>query len=192
MFEDETRENEIELSGRQNFKVNVFYVICDGLARELKRRLESYSKVESTFKCFFTNDDNIIDESLTNLSAKYQGDIEIANLKEEFPHFQILCNNTNSETVYQKLEQAQSVRSTFPNIITLLEIYLTISLSNASAERSFSTLKRIKNYLRSTMGQTRLDALSLLYIENKNMDNIDSDAIIKDFALKKARKKYIY
>lgn len=145
IFENETRENEIELKGRQNFKVNVFYVICDGLAQELQRRLESYSELESTFKCFFTNDDKLIDESLTNLSAKYQGDIETANLKEEFQHFQILCNNTNSESINQKFEQAQSVRSIFPNIITLLEIYLTIPLSNASAERSFS-LKRIKNY----------------------------------------------
>ena len=126
--------------------------------------MKSYSEIKSTFKCFFTNNNNIIDKFLANLSAKYQGDIETANLKEEFQPFQILCNNTNSETIDQKLKQTQCVRSTFPNIITLLEIYLTIPLSNASAERSFSILKRIKNYLRSTIGQTKLSALSLLYI----------------------------
>jgi len=46
MFEDETRENKI---GHQNFKVNEFYIICDGLAQELKRRLALYSEVEFTF-----------------------------------------------------------------------------------------------------------------------------------------------
>lgn len=69
VFEDETRENEIELSGCQNFKVNVFYVICDGLAQELKRRLESYSEVESTFKCFLQTMTTSSMEPLTNLSA---------------------------------------------------------------------------------------------------------------------------
>jgi len=110
------------LSGCQNFKVNEFYIICD-LAQDLKRRLALYSEVEFTFKCFITNDDNIINESLANLFAKYQGNIEIAKFKKEFQHFRILCNNTNVEIVYQKLKQAQDIRSTFPNIIILLGIY---------------------------------------------------------------------
>ena len=176
---------------RVNFKINVFYVVCDSLVHDLRRRLESYSEVESTFKCFFINDQNIIDDSLEKLSVKYQGDIKSSNLREEFQHFQILCKNSNSVTINQKFKLAQSVRSIFPNIITLLEIYFTIPLSNTFAERSFSALKRVKNCLRSTMGKNRLDALSLLNVESDSMDNIDADSLIKDFALKEARRKYI-
>ena len=86
VFADETRDNETELRGRENFKINVFYVVCDSLVQDLRRRLESYSEVESTFKCFFTNDQNIIDDSLEKLSVKYQGDIESSNLREKFQH----------------------------------------------------------------------------------------------------------
>jgi len=42
---------------------------------------------------------------------------------------------------------------------------LTIPISIASAERSFSKLKLIKSYLRSTMSQQRLKELALLSIE---------------------------
>ena len=174
MFAGETRNNETEYRGRDDSKMNVFYVVCDSLVQDLRRRLESYSEVEPTFKCFFTNDQNIIDDSLEKLSVKYQGDIESSNLREEFQHFQILCKNTNSDTINQTFELAQSVRSTFPDFITLLEIYFTIPLSNTFAERSFSALKRVKNCLRSTMGQNRLDELSLLNVESDSMDNIST------------------
>jgi hypothetical protein len=44
---------------------------------------------------------------------------------------------------------------------------MTIPISVASAERSFSKLQLIKNYLRSTMSQERLSGLATLSIEHK-------------------------
>ncbi len=49
-----------------------------------------------------------------------------------------------------------NLKSFFPNIFILLSIFLTVPLSSAEGERSFSCLKRIKSDLRTTMGQTRL------------------------------------
>jgi hypothetical protein len=48
------------------------------------------------------------------------------------------------------------VHDLFPNVIVALRIYLTLPSSNASGERSFSCLKRVKNQLRSTQKQERL------------------------------------
>ena len=70
VFAGETRNNETEYRGRDDSKMNVFYVVCDSLVQDLRRRLESYSEVEPTFKRFFTNDQNIIDDSLEKLCVK--------------------------------------------------------------------------------------------------------------------------
>lgn len=60
-------------------------------------------------------------------------------------------------------------------------MYLSTALTNCSGERSFSALKRIKNYLRSTTSN-RLNALYLLNIENELLQNLDYSDIINEFA----------
>jgi len=53
-------------------------------------------------------------------------------------------------------------------------IMLTISISVASiTEKSFSKLKIIKIYLRSTMSQQKLNELTLLSIEKKMLNEIN-------------------
>jgi hypothetical protein len=55
----------------------------------------------------------------------------------------------------------------YPNIFVAYRILFTIPITVASAERSFSKLKLLNNYLRSTMSQERLNGLASLYIEKK-------------------------
>ncbi|CAF3312561.1 unnamed protein product, partial [Rotaria sp. Silwood2] len=49
----------------------------------------------------------------------------------------------------------------FPNIKVLLRIYATLPVTTATGERSFSTLKLVKTYLRSTMSENRLNGLAM-------------------------------
>ena len=60
----------------------------------------------------------------------------------------------------------------FPNAFIVYRIMLTIPITVASAERSFSKLKLIKSYLRSTMSQQRLNRLALLSIEKRYVKSI--------------------
>ena len=45
--------------------------------------------------------------------------------------------------------------------------------TNAVSERSFSALKRVKTYLRSTIGEGRLNHLMLLHVPKELVDGID-------------------
>ena len=54
------------------------------------------------------------------------------------------------------------------------------------AERSFSKLKLLLNYLRSTMSQERLNGLATLCIEKLLLDQIDLNTIIDDFVSRNA------
>ena len=46
----------------------------------------------------------------------------------------------------------------------------------------------LQNHLRSFVGQKRLNSLALLSIENKPLEKVDTDDIVKSFALSKSRK----
>ena len=61
----------------------------------------------------------------------------------------------------------------FPSINKLLHIILTLPVSVASAERTFSTLRRLKTWLRSQMGEERLTGLALLHTHADIPLNID-------------------
>ena len=80
-------------------------------------------------------------------------------------------------------------KDVFCNLQIAIQLLLTLSTSVASCERSFSKLKLIKNYLRTTMSQDRLKALAILSVESEIADQIDMDDIISEFARQKARKK---
>jgi len=68
----------------------------------------------------------------------------------------------------------------FPNVRIVLQICATRSSTTASNERSFSALKRLKTYLRSTMLAERLNGLALM---NVHQDiEIPTDIIIDNFA----------
>ncbi|CAI6346192.1 unnamed protein product [Macrosiphum euphorbiae] len=69
----------------------------------------------------------------------------------------------------------------FPNIHSLLTIMATLPVTTATAKRSFSTLRRLKTYLRNNMGETRLTGLALLNIY-QNVD-LNVEKIIDRFAM---------
>jgi hypothetical protein len=55
-------------------------------------------------------------------------------------------------------------QTTFPVIHSLLRILATLPVTTASSERSFSTLRRLKTYLRNTTSEDRLNGLALLQV----------------------------
>lgn len=60
----------------------------------------------------------------------------------------------------------------------LYKIALTIPVASASAERSFSVLKRVKTYLQFPMGQQRLNGSAILAIECDLSKSVDFDSVV--------------
>ncbi|KAK2362136.1 zinc finger MYM-type protein [Trifolium repens] len=80
----------------------------------------------------------------------------------------------------------------FPNTFIAYRILLTIPVTVASAERSFSKLKLLKSYLRSTMLQERLNGLVMIAIENDLLENIQYEELVDEFASKNARRENFF
>jgi hypothetical protein len=58
-----------------------------------------------------------------------------------------------------------NLKTVLTETFNLVNIICTMPMSTSECERCFSTLKRIKTFLRSTMTEDRLNALAVLSIE---------------------------
>ena len=74
----------------------------------------------------------------------------------------------------------------FPGILSMLRVLGTLPMTSCTVERSASTLRRIKTWLRSSMAQKRLNSLALMHV-HKDI-TIDREAIIDRFARKHPRR----
>lgn len=70
----------------------------------------------------------------------------------------------------------------YPNFYKLLSLSLTIPISSATCERSFSAMRKIKNWLRTSMNQDRFSNLSLIYIERDISNELSNEKILDKFA----------
>lgn len=119
--------------------------------------------------------------------------IQFLNILEN-PLYSSKINRDNDakmsvELQYYILINENGFKPVFPNIEIALRIYLSMMVTNCSGERSFSKLLLIKNRLRSSLVQEKLNHLTMMSIENEIMRNMDTSSLINDFAQMKARKK---
>ncbi|XP_008179863.1 uncharacterized protein LOC103308380 [Acyrthosiphon pisum] len=69
--------------------------------------------------------------------------------------------------ISQSYDEICDIGKSFEEIKSVIERVLVIPVSSASAERSFSSMRRIKTYLRTSMTTTRLHNLALISIERE-------------------------
>ena len=72
---------------------------------------------------------------------------------------------------------------------TVTAIVCTIPVTTATGERTFSALKYRNNYLRSTMGEQRLNGLAHLFI-NRDIE-LDYNLVIDEFGKGNRRLKFV-
>ena len=66
-------------------------------------------------------------------------------------------------------------------VVRLIKLFYTIPVTTSTAERTFSALRRLKTYLRTTMSQARLNHTMSLYVHKDRTDKIDLDEIANSF-----------
>uniref|UniRef100_H2YAF9 TTF-type domain-containing protein n=1 Tax=Ciona savignyi TaxID=51511 RepID=H2YAF9_CIOSA len=183
-LEEQSRSEGTSLDSSSRFKVESYLLIIDQILLSMKTRIAAYDHFSFVAR-FKTMTNSEIQESAKTLLHHYSNDLE-ESLPEEMIHFSALLkqHNFNRECSIE----IQNLMSAFPNVSVVLRIYLCLMISNCSGERSFSVLKRVKNHLRSSMSQQRLNSLALLCIENEILTNVDTRDVIKSFALTKSRK----
>lgn len=201
-FFDEMAKDERIDDSETYFKINVFYQCLDIFISQLEQRFQSLFKINASFKILQPKNiislpEEILKSKALKLVNKYRTD-----LSDDFCNQLIsmkLCLGTEITKLQSIKELAElilikftSVSSNFSEVITACLLFLTLPVTVATAERSFSKLKLIKSYLRNSMSQERLADLAIMSIEKNELQNLKSspnmEKLINAFAEKKARK----
>lgn len=198
-FQYEQRD-EVLLDPKINYKVEFFFRILDQTLTSLKNRFEELKTLDDVFGFFssklFSYPKDELMKHCKDLHLKLKDDsrnetdIDGIDLYNEINALKLHFLENQSSDPHTLLQYlfTNDLISTFPNTAIALRILLTLPVSVASGERSFSKLKIIKKYLRSTMHQQRLSNLSIVSIEHEILDSLDTRQLIADFANIKARK----
>ncbi len=88
---------------------------------------------------------------------------------------------TNVRTIAEGMSQSEMFKRTLGEVHKVLKLYFTFPVTTATAERLFSSLKRIKTFLRNSMTQSRLNNLFILYIHPTRTEDLDLSQIAKEF-----------
>lgn len=195
---DYGRGKEAQLSPAQKFRVENFLPVIDQFVVSMKQRLAAYTRICSLFSFLRSLDAMTaveIEQAAAKLVNTYSEDLDMTLGIElvQFSEFAKIFVNDKADQISHehflyKLIIEKGVQDTFPNVETVLRLYLVLMVSNCSGERSFSKLKLIKNRLRTSMAQERLNHLTLMSSEHDILRQISFDDVIHDFANKKARK----
>ena len=93
--------------------------------------------------------------------------------------------NSTSVTFQDCLKYLQSLsgaqRSFYIKVCVLVRLILVMPATNAVSERSFSSIRRLKSYLRSTIDQSRLNHVMILHLNKEKVDSLDLDVIGNEF-----------
>lgn len=177
----------------------MFYKSLDIAISQLRNRSNSLREICDSFRVLTpdvlmnANDDELFEMGQL-LHHKYSNDIS-DTFSNELVQFR-QCFRQDLQNLHTVMDlanfivvQNSSSWSSFSKIVTACFLFLTIPVTVATAELSFSKLKLIKNYLRNAMLQDRFSSLAIISIENATARNLDVNNLIKKFACAKARKK---
>ena len=139
-----------------------------------------------------------------SFAAMYAKDLNLVRLRIQLCMLPDLLRTANEEhelcvvkkvtsigTIVELFNTCSYSKTMLREVSRLLRIFLTVPMASASAERRFSALRRLKNYLRTTMSQKRLNHLILLHTHKDRTDLLEiSDIACQFVSVNERRENY--
>ena len=80
------------------------------------------------------------------------------------------------------------MRNIYKNVLKLIQLYVTIPISNATAKRSFSCFRRLKNFVTNRLTQEHLNHRMFLHAHKDGLDRLDLSVICQQFIVANDRR----
>ena len=115
--------------------------------------------------------------TMTDAAQSYPG-VDIARLAVQLPMFRSSFEYSSVEEAVSALQSSShEIKQLFCEVEQLLRLLLVLPASSCEAERSFSSLRRLKTYLRSTMTQSRLNSIVVLHVYQQELMTVPLERV---------------
>ena len=172
------------MTASSHFKTSLYFPVVDQFIVEMNERFNHSNSIvmKGITTCSPSSSAFLTFENMKPFSFIYG--IDVVTLEIEVALFsKSFATLSNSIKTMTELGYLHSCLPAYQNLYDTVQIALTIAVTSAECERSFSSLKRIKTRLRTTMGEDCLSDLAILSIEKDIVSHIlDYDEVITDFA----------
>ncbi len=170
------------------WRVSLYNVFVDHLVQEITDRVMKNEDRFSAQLLLPPRLNELQDKQVSAIFDTFTDDLDTTPdaFKGEVRRWRVRWSDPNvakPSTLVDTLDKTSSVA--YPGIYRALSVLVTIPATSVSCERSFSSMRRIKTYLRSTMTGDRLSSLGILNI-HRDVD-VDVEEIINRFASMKCR-----
>ena len=140
------------------------------------------------------------ENELTQVCSIYNGDVERYSLEAQLPLLRPAAIALEFElknfTVYDLIKLFQALdysrKIAMSEVIKAAKILLVMPATNAISERSFSAMKRVKTYLRSTTTDNRMNHLMLLHVQKERVDNTSLIDVAHEFVERVDSRKQVF
>jgi hypothetical protein len=178
------RENFISENPEIHFKCSTYIPFLDYLIESMDARFNQRLIDVMTFKGLIPANLNMYDDEniikATKIYAQNLHDDTSSTIRVElFIQREQWSQNTipKPNSAVYSLSHCTNLQ---PNIKILLQLFTTLTVTSSAPERTFSALNRLKNYLRSTISENRLNGLAMANVNKK--EQFDESKIITEFA----------
>jgi len=122
------------------------------------------------------------DIDLTRLKVQLQMMPDLIRTRNQLPTNLVPIKKvTNVRTICDVMNDVSVSKDMLSQVHRLLKIFYTIPVTSSTAERTFSALRRLNTFLRSTMTQPRLNHAMLLYVHKERTDQLNINIIARSF-----------
>lgn len=178
----------------EDFFRKSYFEVFDQLLMSLKSRFNNESaQFFKSLERFTLGQSDDIDK----IVQFYVNDFDRERLLSDRDMFLQLMKRQNESAkslggIVDFLQKFEWIRGLIPEFVRFVRLVVVIPGSSCSNERSFSVLRRLKSYMRSTMLQDRLNSIAILHIYRDMTDKIDLQKLLNEFILKNAKRSAVF
>lgn len=170
----------------------LYYEIIDTCIQSINNRFNSngIKRARDIEAFILANDENgdIIQEN-------YSSDFDIKRLQLHKKMFFDSTGGQNFQSVSEiasYFNQNVHLKDLFSEFVKVLKLFFTIPITSCTSERSFSNLRRLKTYLRTTMTQARLNDCIVLNCYRDLLKEVDHNIIANIFIQRNTHRRNMF